>query len=103
MVNSDELIGNTEYLTSYARCRINRCRYNRFLLYVTSKTLPLTQRRPSLELIPVKKGTLWNFPSVIRSMGSAGRKSSSCPFSASTVGLKKTVPRSSSYKVCMSY
>jgi len=28
MVNGKELIGNTEYLTLQARCRINRCRYN---------------------------------------------------------------------------
>jgi hypothetical protein len=34
MVNSDELIGTTEYLTLQARCRINGCRYNRVLLYV---------------------------------------------------------------------
>jgi hypothetical protein len=37
MVNSDELIGTTEYLTLQARCRINRCRYNRILLYVALK------------------------------------------------------------------
>jgi hypothetical protein len=36
MVNSDELIGSTEYLTLYTRCRINRCRYNRVRLYVVS-------------------------------------------------------------------
>jgi hypothetical protein len=29
MGNSEELIGTTEYLTLYARYRINRCRYNR--------------------------------------------------------------------------
>jgi hypothetical protein len=29
MVNSEEFIGSTEYLT---RCRINRCRYNRIRL-----------------------------------------------------------------------
>jgi hypothetical protein len=28
-VNSDELIGTTEYLTLQARCRINRYRYKR--------------------------------------------------------------------------
>jgi len=28
MVNSDELIGTTEYLTLYARCHINQCHYN---------------------------------------------------------------------------
>jgi hypothetical protein len=32
MVNSEELIGTAEYLTLYASCRINRCRYNRGLL-----------------------------------------------------------------------
>jgi hypothetical protein len=34
MVNSEELIGTTEYLTQYARCRIQRCRYNRVRLYI---------------------------------------------------------------------
>jgi hypothetical protein len=29
MVNSEELIGTTEYRTLYAGCRIDRCRYNR--------------------------------------------------------------------------
>ena len=33
MVNSGELIGSTEYLTLYTRCRINRCRYNRVRLH----------------------------------------------------------------------
>jgi hypothetical protein len=33
MVNSEELIGNTEYLTLYTRCRINLRRYNRVRLY----------------------------------------------------------------------
>ena len=32
MVNSDELVGTTEYLTLQARCRINRCRYIRVRL-----------------------------------------------------------------------
>jgi len=30
MVNSDKLIGTTEYLTLLTRCRINRCRYTGF-------------------------------------------------------------------------
>jgi len=30
--NSEELIGITEYLTLWTRCRINRCRYNRVRL-----------------------------------------------------------------------
>ena len=34
MVNSEELIGTTEYLTLWTRCRINRCRYKRVLLYI---------------------------------------------------------------------
>jgi len=33
MVNSEELIGTTEYLTLYAGCGINRCRYNRIRVY----------------------------------------------------------------------
>lgn len=32
MVNNEELIGTTEYLTLYARCRINRCRYKQVRL-----------------------------------------------------------------------
>jgi hypothetical protein len=34
MVNSEELTGSTECLTLYARCCINRCRYNRVPLYL---------------------------------------------------------------------
>jgi len=34
MVNNEELIGTTVYLTLYTGCRINRCRYNRVRLYV---------------------------------------------------------------------
>ena len=34
MVNSEDLIGTTEYVAVYARCRLNRCRYNRVLLYI---------------------------------------------------------------------
>jgi len=33
MVHSEVLVGDTEYLTLYARCRINLCRYNRVRLY----------------------------------------------------------------------
>jgi hypothetical protein len=29
MVNSEELVGTTEHVTLYARCHLNRCRYNR--------------------------------------------------------------------------
>jgi hypothetical protein len=32
MVKSDEIIGTTEYLTLYARCRVNRCRFKRVVL-----------------------------------------------------------------------
>jgi len=34
MVNSEELIGTTEYLALYARCRISRYRYNRTCVYL---------------------------------------------------------------------
>jgi hypothetical protein len=34
MVNSEELIGTTEYMTLYTKYRINRCRYNRVRLYI---------------------------------------------------------------------
>jgi len=33
-VNSEELIGTTEYQTLYTRHLINRCRYNRVRLHV---------------------------------------------------------------------
>jgi hypothetical protein len=33
MVNSEELIGKTKYLTLYTKCRINLCRYNRADLF----------------------------------------------------------------------
>jgi len=33
MVNSEVLIGTTEYLTLYTRCCIHRCRYNRVRLH----------------------------------------------------------------------
>jgi hypothetical protein len=32
-LGANGLIGTTEYLTLYAGCRINRCRYNRVRLY----------------------------------------------------------------------
>jgi hypothetical protein len=38
MVNSDELIGTTVPVTLQARCRINRCRYNRVRLYMPLKS-----------------------------------------------------------------
>jgi hypothetical protein len=37
MVNCEELVGTTEYLTLYARCHINRCRYSRVRLYAKAK------------------------------------------------------------------
>ena len=39
MVNSDELLGTTEYLTLYTWCRINRCRYSRARLCFLPVTL----------------------------------------------------------------
>jgi hypothetical protein len=36
MVNSEELIGTTEYLTVLSMCRVNRRRYNRVLLYIST-------------------------------------------------------------------
>jgi len=40
MVNSEELTGNAEYLTLYAGCRTQRCRYNRPRLYLLEITQP---------------------------------------------------------------
>jgi hypothetical protein len=34
-VNREELIVTTEYLTLWKRCRVNRCFYNRVLLYIS--------------------------------------------------------------------
>jgi len=34
VVDNDELIGTTEYLSLYAKRRINRCRYNRVPMYM---------------------------------------------------------------------
>ena len=34
MLNSQELIGTTDVLTLYTRCRINLCRYNRDRMYL---------------------------------------------------------------------
>jgi len=39
MVNSEELIGTTEYLTLYTGCRTNRCRYNRVRSYLCENSL----------------------------------------------------------------
>jgi len=33
MVNNEELIGSTGYLTLWTRCRVTRCRYNRVRLF----------------------------------------------------------------------
>ena len=47
MVNREELVGTTEYLTLYASCRINRCRYNRVRLYfrmIHAKRTPCLKR-----------------------------------------------------------
>ena len=42
-VSSEELIGTTEYLKSYTRYRINRCRYNRGRLYVQRRLTPYSK------------------------------------------------------------
>jgi hypothetical protein len=34
MVNSDELIGTTEYVTLYTECHLNGYRYNRVRLHI---------------------------------------------------------------------
>jgi hypothetical protein len=34
MVSSEELIDTIKYMTLLARCRINRCRYKRVLLFI---------------------------------------------------------------------
>jgi hypothetical protein len=42
MVNSEKLIGTTEFLTLQTRRPLNRCRYNRDWLYIIR---PLTRRQ----------------------------------------------------------
>ena len=101
MLSTFHLIHNYVVMTVISEepgCSVLGCN-----MYVTTEVLPLREIRPSLEVIPVTKGTLWNFPCVIRSMGSAGRNTSCCLFSPSTVGLKNTAPRSSSCKECVLY
>jgi hypothetical protein len=39
MVNGEELIGNTEYLTLYTRCRINRYKWVRLYFHVRRKNV----------------------------------------------------------------
>jgi len=36
MVNSEELVGTTEYLTLYTKYRKNRCRYKQVRLYIVT-------------------------------------------------------------------
>jgi hypothetical protein len=44
MVNSEELIGTAEFLMLSAKCRIDRCRYNRVLPYVRNGAQNITFR-----------------------------------------------------------
>ena len=50
MVNSEELTGKTEYLTSYTRSRINRCRYNRVRMHTSNFNRLLLQLRTCLSV-----------------------------------------------------
>jgi hypothetical protein len=56
MVNSEELIATAEHTTLQARCRTNRCRYNRVLVHI------LTNR----QLTPWRCIDQWNY--LIRKM-----------------------------------
>jgi hypothetical protein len=51
MVNSEELIGTTEYLTLYTGFRLNRCHYNRVRLYLVKVNIfwKYDMRRSSLQ------------------------------------------------------
>ena len=42
MVNTEELIDTTEYLTLYTRYRINWCRYNRVRLYLQVRLVEIS-------------------------------------------------------------
>ena len=45
LVNSEELIGTTEYLTLQTRFRTNRCRYNRSRPYYTCTYTRIADKR----------------------------------------------------------
>jgi hypothetical protein len=47
MVNIEELIGTTEHVTLYTRCRLSRCRYNQVRLYIVN---PFVGRHISSQL-----------------------------------------------------
>jgi hypothetical protein len=49
MVNSEELIRTTEYLTLHKRCRINRCRYNSVWSKTALDKTALCEGLPCLE------------------------------------------------------
>jgi hypothetical protein len=57
MVNSEELVDTTEYLTLQMRCRINRRRYNQVRLYTDQElehfpmAVPMYRRRLTNETI----------------------------------------------------
>jgi hypothetical protein len=42
IVNSEELIGTTKYVTLYRRFSLNQCRYNRVLVQQTTKLAKIT-------------------------------------------------------------
>jgi hypothetical protein len=63
MVNSDELIGTIGYLTVYTSCRINRCCYNRVLLYLT----PLQLRELQIPVVLTSKNIDFSVHKMLRS------------------------------------
>ena len=54
MVNSEELISNTEYLTLGMRHRINRCCYNQVRQYFYIILMPFTVCCLNLDIKPYK-------------------------------------------------
>jgi hypothetical protein len=48
-MKSEKLIGATQYLTLWTRCRINRCRFNRDLLYIGASMIWFISYQQSLQ------------------------------------------------------
>jgi hypothetical protein len=69
IASSEELIGTTEYLTLCARCRINRCRYNRVplhLVWIIRVSLLSVHPLPGLDGPGIESRGGRDFPSLSR-------------------------------------
>ena len=73
MVNSEALISTTAYLTLYAKCSINRCRYNRVRLYMQTKACIATQSTASFRRLYCDR-------SIVSSKASSAQSAVECIF-----------------------